>query len=133
MNAVRHSPLTFMARRFFSNALEVENSSPRPAWNLTRLSYPYQSMSCFCQVRSLAHAGSLPSVDLPLSSTHLPPNIGPKLAGVFEYQPMSGLKPTTFSEPSGLRTVSFLAYSVSCEIVFGGPLRPAFLSMSSLT
>ena len=69
---------------------------------------------------------------MPESSTHLAPNIGPKLAGVFEYQPMTGLKPTTLSDPSGLRTVSFFAYWVSSEIVFGGPFSPAFLSMSSL-
>src|SRR4029079_8434941 len=109
MNAVRHSPSTFMASLPFSNALEEENSSPRPAWNLTRLLYPYQSISCFCNLRSSAHAGSLPSVDLPLSSTHLPPYIGPKLAGVFEYQPMSGLNPPTFRDPSGFLTVSFFA------------------------
>src|ERR671932_470572 len=101
MNAVRHSPSTFIASLPFSKAFEVENSSPRPAWNLTRLSYPYQSISFFCQVSSFAHAGSLPSVDLPWSSTHLPPNIGPKLAGVFEYQPMSGLKPTPLDFPAG--------------------------------
>src|SRR3954453_18690948 len=109
MNAVRHSPSTFIASLPFSNALEDENSSPSPAWNLTRLLYPYQSISCFCQVRNLAHAGSLPSVDLPLSSTHLPPNIGPKFAGVFEYHAITGLKPTTLSEPSGFLTVSFFA------------------------
>lgn len=51
---------------------------------------------------------------------------------MFEYQFITGLKPTTFSEPSGLRTVSFFAYAVSSEMVFGGPLSPAFLSMSSL-
>src|SRR5215207_4833488 len=88
MNAVRHSPSTFIATLPFSNALEGENSSPRPDWNLT-------------------HAGSEPSVDLPASSTHLPPNIGPKLAGVFEYQFMTGLNPTTSSVPSGFLAVSF--------------------------
>ena len=71
-------------------------------------------------------------MDLPASSTHLPPNIGPKFAGVFEYQFMTGLKPTTFREPSGFLTVSFFAYSVSSDVVFGGPSSPAFLSMSSL-
>src|SRR3954447_26996821 len=90
-------------------------------------------MSFFCQSSSLAQFGSLPIVDLPASSTHLAPYIGPKFAGVFEYQPMFGLKPTTFSDPSGLRTVSFFAYSVSSEIVFGGPSSPGFLSMSWLT
>ena len=89
-------------------------------------------MRSFCQVSSFAHAGSLPMLDLPESSVHLAPNIGPKFAGVFEYQFMTGLKPTTFSEPSGFFTVSFFAYSVSSETVFGGPSSPAFLSMSSL-
>src|SRR5215213_1461412 len=132
MNAVRHSPSTCSASLPFSNAFEVEYSSTRPAWNLTSLSSPYQSIRSFCHVSSLAQAGSEPSVDLPDSSTHLPPNIGPKFAGVFEYQFIDGLKPTTLSEPSGFLTVSFFAYSVSSDTVFGGPSRPAFLSMSAL-
>src|SRR3954453_7268539 len=90
-------------------------------------------MRSFCQVSIFDHAGSLPMLDLPPPSTHLAPNIGPKFAVVFEYQFRTGLKPTTLSEPSGFLTVSFFAYSVSCEIVFGGPLRPALESMASLT
>lgn len=93
---------------------------------------PYQSIRSFRQVSSLAQAGSDASVEAPESSTHLPPYIGPKLAGVFEHQFMTGLKPTTFNEPSSFLTVSFLAYSVSSSVVFGGASSPAFSNMSSL-
>ena len=76
-------------------------------------------MRSFCQVSSFDQAGSLAMLDLPPSSTHLAPNIGPKLAGVFEYQFMTGLKPTTLRDPSGFFTVSFFAYRVI--VSSGGP------------
>jgi len=41
---------------------------------------------------------------------------------------MNGSIPTCFSEPSGLRIVSFFASAVSSAIVFGGPAIPAFLN-----
>ena len=45
---------------------------------------------------------------------------------------LNGSKPSTLIDPSELNFVSFLAYVVSCAIVFGGPERPAALKRSLL-
>ena len=44
----------------------------------------------------------------------------------------SGTKPATLIEPSGFRTVSFFASSMSSVIVLGGDVMPAFASRSLL-
>ena len=60
---------------------------------------------------------------------HFAPHIGPQWTGAFSYQPISGSKPTTFSEPSGLRTVSFFASAANSSTVFGGCEMPASASI----
>ena len=45
---------------------------------------------------------------------------------------MNGSRPTTFSEPSAFRSVSFFASAVSSEIVFGGDVMPAALKSALL-
>ena len=62
---------------------------------------------------------------MPLASVHFAPKLGAAWAWTISYQPNVGLKPTTFSEPSGLRCVSFLASAVSSDVVFGGDVMPA--------
>jgi len=42
------------------------------------------------------------------------------------------MKPATLMLPSGLYSVSFLAIVVSSPMVFGGSLKPAFFSRSTL-
>src|SRR4051794_39901383 len=129
MNATRHSPSRFMARLPVSNPFDAESSSPSRAWNFTSLSWPYQSTRLFCQRKSFAQAGSFARTDFPDESTHLPPNIPMKRSFEFVYQPMNGSNPTTFRLPFLSRFVSFFAYAVSWEIVFGGPVSPAALNI----
>ena len=51
---------------------------------------------------------------------------------MFWYIPNSGKNPATLMLPSGLYSVSFLAIVVSSLVVFGGSLKPAFSSRSTL-
>ena len=79
-----------------------------------------------------AQPGSSANWGLPLESNHLAPHALARSPGPSCSQLSSGTKPATLIEPSGLRTVSFLASAISSSMVFGGDEMPAFANMSLL-